>query len=122
MMNNPVTYFEIPVRDLDRAVKFYSIVFGYDFERTEIDGNAMALFPFTDDASGITGALAQGDSYVPGKQGARLYFATDDIDAVLGRAVNAGGKVLYPKTAIGENGWVAEFEDSESNCIALNQR
>jgi predicted enzyme related to lactoylglutathione lyase len=41
-------------------------------------------------------------------------------DATLARAVAAGGSVLYPKTAIGTLGFVAEFEDSEGNCIALH--
>lgn len=59
-MNNPVTYFEIPVSDLDRAIVFYTAVFGYELDRTEIDGNAMALFPFTEGANGITGALVNG--------------------------------------------------------------
>ena len=60
-MNNPVTYFEIPVTDLERAIAFYTAVFGFDFERLEIDGNDMAYFPTFDDAPGITGALAQGE-------------------------------------------------------------
>jgi hypothetical protein len=79
----------------------------------------MALFPFDKDAPGITGALAHGDSYQPGRQGVRIYFTVQDIDATLRRAVEAGGKVLYPKTSIGEHGFVAEFEDSEGNCIAI---
>jgi hypothetical protein len=120
-MNNPVTYFEIPVSDLDRAIVFYTAVFGYELDRTEIDGNAMALFPFTEGASGITGALAQGSSYTPGRASARLYFRTDSIDETLQRAEAAGGRILYPKTDVGENGWVAEFEDSEGNCIALSE-
>jgi hypothetical protein len=53
--------------------------------------------------------------------GVRVYFDVASIDDVLGRAIAAGGRVLYPKTSIGEFGWVAEFEDSEGNCIALNQ-
>ncbi|MDX1991000.1 MAG: VOC family protein [bacterium] len=121
MTQNPVRYFEIPVEDLDRAIAFYSAVFGYTFEQADIDGNAMALFPQFESMPGITGALAKGDSYVPGKQGARVYFATDSIDETLARAEAVGGRVLYPKTSIGENGWVAEFEDSEGNCIALSE-
>jgi len=119
-MKNPVNYFEIPVTDLDRAAAFYTAVFGGPLERTEIDHNQMALFPARDGATGITGALAKGDSYVPGKQGARLYFSTTDIDETLRQVLRAGGKVLYPKTSIGSLGWVAEFEDSEGNCIALH--
>jgi hypothetical protein len=120
-MKNPVVYFEIPVSDLDRAIAFYSAVFGCEFERVEIDGNVMANFPAFDEVNGITGALAQGDSYVPGKQGSRIYFRVASIDETLNSVERAEGRVLYPKTSIGEYGWVAEFEDSEGNCIALSE-
>jgi predicted enzyme related to lactoylglutathione lyase len=114
-----VAYFEIPVTDLDRAERFYTAVFGYAFQRAEIDGHPMALFPDSTHPGRITGALVLGESYTPGRAGARLYFAVERIDAVLARALEHGGRTLYPKTDIGENGFVAEFEDSEGNCIAL---
>ena len=119
-MKNPVCYFEIPVTDLERAIVFYRAVFGYKFERTNIDGNEMALFPALDQASGITGALAKGDSYVPGKQGARIYFSVVSIEKTLHKVKLTGGEVLYPETSVGAYGSVAEFEDSEGNCIALH--
>lgn len=118
-MINPGCWFEIPVTNLDRAVAFYSAVFGCEFERASVDGNQMALFPFNAADPGTSGALAQGDSYLPGKQGVRLYLRTSSIEETLAKAVAAGGRVLYPKTSIGDAGWVAEFEDSEGNCIAL---
>jgi uncharacterized protein len=120
-MKNPVGYFEIPVHDLDRAISFYGTVFGYEFERATVDGNEMAWFPMHDDAPGISGALAKGESYTPATTGSLVYFSTDDIDDVLSRANANGGKTLYPKTSIGELGWVAEFEDSEGNRIALHR-
>lgn len=58
---------------------------------------------------------------MPGKTGPIRYFRVADVDAVLARAVTAGGRVLYPKKDIGPTGWVAEFEDSEGNRIALLQ-
>ncbi len=36
------TYFEIPVFDLERAIKFYSSVFGCEFTRDNVHGNEMA--------------------------------------------------------------------------------
>ncbi len=51
-MKNPVCYFEIPVTDLERAIAFYTAVFGYQLERVEVDGNEMAMFPASDEASG----------------------------------------------------------------------
>ncbi|MEW6711862.1 MAG: VOC family protein, partial [Candidatus Riflebacteria bacterium] len=101
-------------------IAFYNAVFDYPFERVNIDGNEMALFPASDKASGITGALAKGDSYIPGKQGSRIYFSVVSIKETLHKVKQAGGEVLYPETSVGNYGSVAEFEDSEGNCIALH--
>jgi uncharacterized protein len=121
-MSNPVSYFEIPVTDMPRAIAFYERVFGYDLERTMIDGYDMALFPFADGAPGATGALAKGDVYVPTKSGPTLYFSVTDIDAVLKEARAAGATILYEKKDVGAAGFVAEIEDSEGNRIALSQQ
>jgi predicted enzyme related to lactoylglutathione lyase len=118
-MTNPVCYFEIAVADLERATAFYGAVFGCEFERTTIDGNEMALFPADPAAPGAPGALARGDSYTPGRQGVRVYFRVADVRAALARAEAAGGRAVYPPTAVPGYGWVAEFEDSEGNCVAL---
>ena len=122
MSINPVVYFEIPVLDMERAIIFYSAVFDFTFEKNIIDHNEMAFFPFEDGARGITGSLAEGEIYVPTMQGVLVYFGTDDIDAILHKAVEAGGEILYPKTSNGELGHVAEFKDSEGNRIALHQK
>ena len=122
MSMNPVVYFEIPVLDMERGIAFYSAVFDFTFEKNIIDHNEMAFFPFEDGARGITGALAKGEIYVPTMQGVLVYFGTDDIDAILHKAVEAGGEILYPKTSNGEFGHVAEFKDSEGNRIALHQK
>lgn len=118
--SNPVGYFEIPVTDMERAIRFYTALLGVTFEREKIDGYDMALFPFDPNGSGASGALAKGDVYVPSQTGPILYFRVDDIDAVLARALALGSMVLYPKKDIGPNGFVAEIGDSEGNRIALH--
>ncbi|MEO0361367.1 MAG: VOC family protein [Pseudomonadota bacterium] len=118
---NPVGYFEIPVRDLDRAAAFYEAVFDCALERATIDGYEMALFPAADGAPGATGALAVGDDYVPSEDGALVYFTVADIDATVARATECGGRVIYPTKSIGEAGFVAEIGDGEGNRIALHQ-
>lgn len=120
-MANPSSYFEIPVTDMDRAVRFYGVVFGYDVTRETVDGYEMALLPFDADAPGASGALAKGDVYVPSKTGPIVYLSVRDLDAVLARAAANGGSVLYAKKAVG-NGYVAEIADSEGNRIGLHQR
>ena len=118
--SNPVVYFEVPVIDIDRATKFYSTVFNFKFDTTIIDNNKMALFPFTEEKSGISGALAMGKIYKPTKDGVLLYFNTVNIDETLRLANANGGQIIYPKTDNGI-GLVAEFEDTEGNRIALYQ-
>jgi predicted enzyme related to lactoylglutathione lyase len=118
---NPVVYFEIPVTDMERAIKFYKSVFDFSFEKEVIDNNEMALFPFSDENGGISGALAKGEIYKPTKDGVVIYFSTMNIDEKLKLTVENEGQVLYPKTSNGDLGFVAEFEDSEGNRIALHQ-
>lgn len=120
-MTNPVYHFEIPVTDLDRAVRFYEFVLGTTLERRTIDGYEMAFFPRADGHPGASGALAKGDVYVPTKSGAIVYFDVADIDAALDRARQLGCHVLYDKKDIGDAGFVAEVEDSEGNRLALSQ-
>lgn len=118
--SNPVVYFEIPVTNIDRAVQFYSAVFNFEFKKDIIDHNEMALFPFTDNSGGISGALAKGEIYKPTINGVLIYFTTDNIDLTLKLALENGGELLYPKTSNGELGFVAEFKDTEGNRIALH--
>jgi uncharacterized protein len=116
---NPVYHFEIPVTDMDRAVRFYQSVFGYELSRQTVDGYEMAFFPRAEGMAGASGALARGDVYVPSTSGAIIYFDVPDIDPVLERAVAQGATILYPKKHIGAAGYVAEITDSEGNRIAL---
>ncbi|MFP3835064.1 VOC family protein [Chryseobacterium sp. SIMBA_028] len=119
---NPVVYFEIPVNDLERAEKFYSAVFNFSFDNEIIDHYEMALFPFEEKNSGITGALAKGDVYKPSKKGVIIYFKTVNIEVTLNQVLQHGGKILYPKKIDEKYGFaVAEFEDSEGNRIALHE-
>lgn len=118
--SNPVLHFEIPVTDMDRAVGFYEAVFGLELRREKVDGYDMAFFPRTDGAPGASGALAKGDVYVPARTGPIIYFDVQDIDPVLERADSKGATILYPKKHVGKAGYVAEFQDSEGNRIALS--
>lgn len=116
-----IAHVEIPVRDLARAMRFYETVFGLRFETEDIDGNAMAHAVLSPDVPGASLSLAHGDSYVPSLDGPRPYFRVPSAADALARAISAGGRELYPVTDVGAYGRVAEFEDSEGNCIALHE-
>ena len=122
LKSNPVIYFEIPVNDLSRAEKFYKKVMNFEFEKEIIDNYEMLLFPFSDEEKGISGALAKGDVYKPTKNGVIIYFKTNNIDETLRKVVEQNGKILYQKVKNEKYGfYVAEFEDSEGNRIAIQE-
>ena len=117
---NLAIHFEIPVTDLERAIRFYETVFEIELERADIDGNERALFPLHEDKAGCSGALAKGDSYVPSLDGTRVYLVVSDIEKTIQRALLAGAEELYPITRVTENIKVAEIKDTEGNRIALH--
>ncbi len=117
---NAVGWFEIPATDLERAVKFYESVFRIKMSRNEMGPLKMAWFEWTEDAPGAAGSLVKADGYAPSLAGTLVYFSVDDIDGTLTRVKAGSGKTLMPRTAIGEYGFIAHFEDSEGNRVALH--
>ena len=49
-----------------------------------------------------------------------MYFSVDDIDETLRRITANGGKTLLPKKSIGQYGFIAQYEDTEGNRLALH--
>ena len=117
---NPVNWFEIPVRDVGRARKFYEKVLDKELTLENMDAFEMAFFPMVEGASGAAGMLIKGESYEPTHAGAVIYFSVDDIEETLRRINANGGKTLLPKKSIGEYGFIAQFEDTEGNRLALH--
>lgn len=115
---NPVIWFEIPVTDLIRASTFYQNVFNYSITFREKKSMKMGVFPLAD-APGISGALVQVKGYTPHHSGTVVYFFVNNIETTLEKVINSGGKLLIPKTFIGEEGYIAQFEDSEGNQVGI---
>ena len=51
-----------------------------------------------------------------------IYFTAPDIEGTLAKVNANGGRTLIPRTSIGEYGFIAHFEDSEGNRLALHSR
>lgn len=120
-----VGWFEIPVKDMDRAMAFYQTVFGYTLQRHALGELDMAWFPMPGDLPGATGALVYNEEfYTPSNDGVVLYFTAQsgDLQNELGRVEEAGGSILQPKKALGEYGFMALVTDTEGNRIALHSR
>ena len=122
-MANILSWFEIPVVDIDRAINFYKKVFIYpEMQQMDFGGFKMAFFPTNSDELG--GALCKGEHYVPSGDGIVIYFSVNpDLSEALSKVEPAGGKIIMPKKQISEEyGYMAMFIDSEGNRIALHSQ
>ncbi|WP_439563627.1 VOC family protein [Microcella sp.] len=111
---------EIPSRRLEQALAFYARVFDVELEISEVDGQRMVFFP-TDDPAEPGLALTEGDDYQPSGEGLRLYLTVDDVEAVLARAVDAGGEIAAEVEAVDGWGRYASFRDLEGTVIGITQ-
>lgn len=59
--------------------------------------------------------------YRPSPDGAIVYLDAPGLDAVLSRVERAGGKVVMPRTDIGEPGFIALVVDTEGNRVGLHE-
>jgi len=123
-MRNAVGWFEIPVKDMSRAVKFYEGVFGHELILHNFKEIEMALFP-REDVPGTSGALVKNEYYLPSKDGVLIYFTSfsGDLNKELDKVEEFGGKIMTAKTLINNNiGYLGIFIDSEGNRVAVHSR
>ncbi|WP_298475240.1 VOC family protein [uncultured Maribacter sp.] len=118
-MNNPVQWFEISVKDIERAKNFYEEVFKLEFQYIEAPGAKMYMFG-APDKIGSSGCLVQSSDNIPSTEGTILYFKSDDISEELTSIKKVGCTIVVPKTDIGEFGFYAQFLDTEGNRIGLH--
>ena len=118
-MKNTINWFEIPVNDMPRATDFYENMLGVKLKQETMDGIQMALFPF--DENSVSGCLVKADFMQPSDQGSLVYLNVEGfMDEAMQRAQSQGSEIVFPKTAIGEHGFIAHLSDSEGNKIALH--
>jgi uncharacterized protein len=121
-LKNAINWFEIPVKDLNRAKTFYETILSATMQVMEAMGMKSAFFP-ADMQNGIGGCIIEGPGYEPSTTGSLVYLnGGDDLSTVLSKVEAAGGKILLPKTAIGPNGFIAYFVDTEGNKVGLHSR
>ena len=126
MNKNVVGWFEIPTGDMERAIRFYKDVFGFEFHRMKMPQIDMALFPSVEEGLGSCGSLVHNsDFYKPLDNGVLIYFTatSGDVANELKKVEPAGGKVLVAKTQISEEyGYMGLILDSEGNRIGIHSR
>ena len=117
-MKHNLTWFDVPVTDLDRAIRFYSAVLGAPATKEKSGSVPIGMLPTPDGQK--MGCLVAGNDARPSVDGVMIWF---DVEGRLKEAVQAvtanGGKILGDIHAIGGFGFRAEVRDSEGNRIAL---
>lgn len=110
---NTVTWWEIPVRDLEQATRFYGAVFGWTFQ------------PFGEGYVGIVngsamiGGLVQAPDKVD-SDGINVYVNVEDLESAFDKARQAGGSVSHPRQEVGgDMGWWAEITDDGGRRLGL---
>jgi uncharacterized protein len=120
-MKNAINWFEIPVKNFEKAKKFYETIFGADMQVMEAMGMKSAFFPAELETGGIGGCIIQGEGYEPSPKGSLVYLnGGDDLGVPLSKVEAASGKILLSKTGIGLNGFMAHFTDTEGNKIGFH--
>jgi len=124
--HNIVGWFEIPVTNMERAIKFYENLFGVQLHRESIGGLDMAWFPGDMEGPGASGSLVyKPDTFKPSSEGTLVYFNSQygDVSRELAKVKDLGGKVVTPKTLITDDiGYYAICTDTEGNRIALHSQ
>ena len=120
-MNHQIVWCDIPVKDLDRAIRFYGAVLGAKIEKQSMSGSVFGLLPHAGES--VSGCLVELDDAKPSADGPLIYLNCEGrLDAAVAAVVKSGGKVLKPKHQIGLYGWRAVIMDSEGNRIALHSK
>jgi predicted enzyme related to lactoylglutathione lyase len=123
VFKHAVSWFEIPVNNLDHAQKFYETIFDIQMIPLDMPQIKMRMFP-VEDPMGVGGAICQkGKFYKPSARSGPLIYlnGNPDVQYILNRVEGAGGKIVIPKTQISpEQGYMAVFLDNEGNRLALH--
>ncbi len=123
MTTNAIGWFEIYVKDMPRARKFYEAVFARKLEKFGDPGSGVSemwSFPGKSDNVGATGALVKMENGPSGMGGVIIYFVCEDCAVESARIVKNDGKIVKEKFSIGQHGFIALATDTEGNMIGLH--
>jgi predicted enzyme related to lactoylglutathione lyase len=111
-MAGEVVHVEFPSADIERAQRFWSGLFGWNFGESVMPGMQYRMAQVSDQAGA---ALMEGEPGHP-----NFYFDTNDIDASVVKVRELGGKA-EDKMPVPTHGWFAACSDSEGNAFHLWQ-
>jgi predicted enzyme related to lactoylglutathione lyase len=113
--NGKICYLEIPAIDVDKSVKFYEMVFGWQIRRRG-DGS----IAFDDGVGQVSGTWVTGRT-ASSQPGILIYIMVDSVAATVDAVVANGCEIVQP---IGMDApeITARFRDPGGNILGLYQQ
>ncbi len=118
---NRVIHFEIHAKDPQAAIKFYSQIFGWQFQKWEGPQDYWLIKTGENDTPGIDGGLIGRRGDIDG-EAVIAYICTIDVvsvDQKVQEVKKYGGKVVVPKSAIPGVGWLVYCKDPAGNIFGM---
>jgi uncharacterized protein len=112
-MASPVTWFEIIGKDADKLQKFYSDVFGWEYQQAPGPTKYGMISAGDRGIGGGVGETQDGDGHVT------VYVEVDDPQAYLDKVEQHGGKTIMPVTEIPNMVTFALFADPEGHTLGV---
>lgn len=115
-MKKMISWVEIPVVNMERAVTYYNAVLGIQLNILDFGEERMACFP------GDEGAISLAPGFKPSKDGVLVSLNVEErMDEALVMVEKGGGSVVKPKTKIEAEGrgYFALVMDTEGNKVGL---
>jgi len=117
-MKNRLTHFAIYTEDMERAKLFYDSVFDWGFDSYG-QSDFLQIKDSKSENGELIGALqSQKYSPVPEKIiGLECSISVENVESIIEKVKDSGGKILMDKTAIPYVGWITKFLDTEGNLL-----
>lgn len=124
-MGQPVVHFEIIGPDPDGLRRYYSALFGWEFDLTGLVSDAVSEpanygfvnSPATNNGTGIPGGVGGGAAYATR---VIFYVGVPNVEAALRQAESLGGvRMMGPAAAPGRALVVGHFTDPQGNLLGV---
>jgi uncharacterized protein len=112
-------YFEIQADDPERAIRFYTEVFGWQFDKTK----GLPVDYWRIERGGARGGLLRRPVKAPASgQGTNAFvcsFEVENFTVTAAKILKHGGIVALPKFAVTGKCWQGYFLDTEGNTFGI---
>jgi len=116
-MPRPI-HFEIPAENPERAIEFYSKVFGWKFSKWDGPMDYWMISTGQSPEPGIDGGLMP--RHHPNQPCANT-IGVENLDRMIESVLSSGGSIALPKMPVPGIGWLAYCKDTEGHIFGMMQ-